>query len=221
MTSNSALQSGPKVGGAIFSKLWFVAFTVAASIAIADRASAQPGYEVGPPASVQPPPSPSPFQAGMRGFSAGIAVGLAGGYLVARQDGFTSRDWRPLVAGAGIGALAGGALGFTLGIVDNNSMSPGRGFLVMRGMAEGGAFGIVAGAIIGGLAALKTDKPEHILFGAAIGTLAGTAFGLVYGGIERNPWERRGRPVAWNVGVVPYSTSQGTLAFGPSLSGRW
>jgi hypothetical protein len=153
----------------------------------------------------------------------GLSAGLAGGYLVARENGFHSSDWRPLVAGAGIGALAGGALGFTLGMIDNNSRTPGRGYLVMRGMSYGGGFGMVAGAIIGGLTALETDKPEHILLGAAIGTLSGTALGLILGSVERNPWV--GAPVArapsaWNMGVGTYPTTRGGLAFGPSLSGQ-
>lgn len=152
----------------------------------------------------------------------GLSAGLAGGYLVARDNGFSSSDWRPIVAGAGIGALAGGVLGFTLGMVDNNSAVPGRGFLVMRGMSYGGGFGMVAGGIIGGLAALKTDKPEHILFGAAIGTLSGTVLGVVLGSLERNPWAAGGRgPMAWNVGVTPCATADGGLAFGPSLSGHF
>jgi hypothetical protein len=198
---------------------------VAAVAAIqATPAFARVGFvePVPPPTAVQSPPPPSPFETGMRGFSMGLGAGLAGGYLVARNNGFTSSDWRPIVAGAGIGALAGGVLGFTLGMVDNNSAVPGRGFLVMRGMSYGGGFGMVAGGIVGGLAALKTDKPEHILFGAAIGTLSGTVLGLVLGSIERNPWAASGRgPMAWNVGVVPCTTADGGLAFGPSLSGHF
>ena len=168
-------------------------------------------------------PAPSPFETGMRGFSMGLAAGLAGGYLVARENGLHSSDWRPLVAGAGIGALAGGALGLTLGLVDNNSAAPGRGFLVMRGMAAGGGFGLVAGAIVGGLVALETDKPEHILLGAAIGTLSGTVAGLVLGSVERNPWapgSSRG-PSSWSLGVTPYRTVRGDLAFGPIILGRF
>lgn len=186
-------------------------------------ASANPISAPGPtsPADLPPPPQ-SPFETGMRGFGTGLAAGLAGGYLFAREDGFSSRDWRPIVAGAGVGALAGGVVGFTLGMVDNNSSNPGRGFLVMRGMAYGGAFGAVAGGIGGGLAALSTDKPEHILFGAAIGTLSGTVLGLVLGSFERNPWVGRGRTGnSWSMGVVPYPTANGQLALGPSLSGRF
>jgi hypothetical protein len=158
----------------------------------------------------------------MRGFGTGLWVGLAGGYLFAREDGFTSRDWRPMVAGAAGGALAGGVLGFTLGVVDNNSSSPGRGYLVMREMAYGGAFGAVTGGLIGGLAALSTDKPEHILFGAAIGTLGGAVLGLVLGSIERNPWAGTGRAAA-AVTVAPcvVPTAAGGLALGPGVLGRF
>jgi hypothetical protein len=153
----------------------------------------------------------------------GLAAGLAGGYLVARENGLHASDWRPLVAGAGIGALAGGALGLGLGLADNDSAAAGRGFLVMRGMGAGGGFGLVAGAIIGGLVALDTNKPEHILFGAAIGTLSGTALGLLLGSVERNPWapgSSRGL-ASLHVGVSPYATERGELAFGPLVSGRF
>jgi hypothetical protein len=168
-------------------------------------------------------PPPSVFETGMNGFGMGLAAGLAGGYLVARSDGFTSRDWRPLVAGAGVGALAGGVLGLSLAIYDNNSPVRGRGFLVMRGMGKGGVFGAVAGGIIGGLAALGTDKPEHILFGAAIGTLGGTALGLVVGSLERNPWAPQNQVrVGWNLGIAPCGgAGGGRLAWGPILSGRF
>lgn len=168
-------------------------------------------------------PPPSVFETGMNGFGMGLTAGLAGGYLVARSDGFSSRDWRPLVAGAGVGALAGGVLGLTLAIYDNNAPVRGRGFLVMRGMVKGGLFGAVAGGIVGGLAALGTDKPEHILFGAAIGTLAGTALGVVVGALERNPWAAQNQArVGWNLGVGPCGAAAGgRLAWGPVLSGRF
>ncbi len=189
------------------------------SAVVPAAAMAQPFVEPVPPGGAAAAP-PSPFETGMRGFSMGLSAGLAGGYLVARENGLNSSDWRPVVAGAGIGALAGGALGFTLGMVDNNSRAPGRGYLVMRGMSYGGGFGMVAGAIIGGLTALKTDKPEHILFGAAIGTLSGTVLGLILGSVERNPWAPAARgPTAWNLGIGACTTGQGGLAFGPTFSG--
>jgi hypothetical protein len=176
-------------------------------------------------------PPPSVFETGMNGFGMGLAGGLAGGYLVARSDGFTRDDWRPLVAGAGVGALAGGVLGLTLAIYDNNSPVRGRGFLVMRGMGKGGAFGAVAGGIVGGLVALGTDEPEHILLGAAIGVLTGTALGVVFGTLERNPWAPHNQAqkqvphpsrVGWNLGVAPCrEAGSGRLAWGPVLSGTF
>jgi hypothetical protein len=196
----------------VVTALFALATTISATAAAAPDTSAPP---------------PSVFETGMNGFGMGLAGGLAGGYLVARSDGFSSRDWRPLVAGAGIGALAGGVLGLTLALYDNNSPVRGRGFLVMRGMGKGGVFGAVAGGIIGGLAALGTDKPEHILFGAAIGTLAGTGLGLVVGGFERNPWAPQNQTqnqtrVGWNLGVAPCAgAGGGRLAWGPVLSGRF
>jgi hypothetical protein len=201
-------------------RIAIAALIVVSGAAVPAVAVANPAYTPTPSAELAPPPSP--FEMGMRGFGTGLAAGLAGGYLFAREDGFTSRDWRPVVAGAGVGALAGGVVGFTLGMVDNNSTNPGRGFLVMRGMAYGGAFGAVAGGIAGGLAALSTDKPEHILFGAAIGTLSGTVLGLVLGSFERNPWAGRGRgPNGWSLGLSPCPTANGSLAFGSSFSGRF
>ncbi len=179
---------------------------------------------VAAPAAVSP--APSPFETGLNGFGMGIAAGLAGGYLVARSNGLTSSDWRPVVAGATIGALAGGGLGLTLGFVDNASSTPGRGFLVMRDMAYGGAFGAVFGGLVGALAALKTNHLENILFGGAIGILSGTVIGVVIGSVERNPWASDGggpyaRPTAWNLGVTPVLTARGGLALGPALSGQF
>lgn len=215
--AGSRLRWGRRGGGLVLGVLLSGLVSVQAN-----TVSANPVYDPVAPVAVRSAP-PSPFETGMRGFATGLGAGLAGGYLFAREDGFSSRDWRPMVAGAGVGALAGGLLGFTLGIVDNNAGTPGRGFLVMRGMSYGGIFGAVSGAIVGGLAALGTDEPEHILLGAAIGTLTGSVAGLVLGALETNPWGpgSAGMARAWNFGVTPYATAQGRLTVGPSLSGRF
>jgi len=214
-TRTAIVHLGGRRGIALAGGLMLVA------IGIPSTVHAEPLYTPGPPPPAQlPPPPPSPFEMGMRGFGAGLAAGVAGGYLFARQDGFTSRDWRPIVAGAGVGAVAGGLMGVALGVVDSNAAIPGRGFLVLRSTAYGGMFGAVTGGIVGGLAALSTDKPEHILLGAAIGTLSGTVIGVVLGAIERNPWAPGGQR-RLSFGVSPYSTGNGSMAFGPSLSGRF
>jgi len=152
----------------------------------------------------------------------GIAAGLAGGYLVAREGGLHTSDWRPLVVGAGIGALAGGALGLTLGLVSSDPASQGRSYLIVREMGRGGQFGFLAGGIVGLLVWAGNDKPESILFGAAIGTLSGTALGLLLGSVEHNPWApARVGPVALQAGVVRCQTVRGSLSWGPGLSGRF
>jgi hypothetical protein len=189
--------------------------------AAAAPAPAAPVVANGPPPAFSPPPSA--FDAGIDGFGMGIVAGLAGGYLVARENGLHASDWRPLVAGAGIGALTGGALGLTFGlVVSGDPAAQGRSYLIVREMGRGGQFGLLAGGIIGGLVALSNDHPENILFGAAIGTLTGTAAGLVLGSLERNPWApARVGPVALQLGVAPCQTARGALSWGPSVLGRF
>ena len=197
---------------------------VVSALAIAAPPPATPAAPGATPSGAPPPfsPPPSAFDSGIDGFGMGIAAGLAGGYLVAREGGLHTSDWRPLVAGAGIGALAGGALGLTLGLVSSDPASQGRSYLIVREMGRGGQFGLLAGAIIGGLVALDNDKPETILLGAAIGTLSGTALGLVLGSVEHNPWApARVGPVALQAGVVSCQTARGALSWGPGVIGRF
>lgn len=199
-------------------------FLLVALVAVlgARKASAQPA----PPRGPVPYVPPSPFESGMHGFSMGATVGTAIGYLVAREDGFTERDWRPIVAGMGIGALAGGGLGLTLGLFQGNPESAGRGFLVMRGMAHGAQFGFFAGSIAGGLAALESDKLEHVLFGGAVGTLVGASIGLLIGSFERNPWAappapHAPGPMALSFSIAPLRNASGGFSWTPFVSGRF
>jgi hypothetical protein len=149
-----------------------------ASLALSTQARAD-GY-FGP----HPEYAPSVFTYGYRGLTLGALVGVSGGYLVARHDGFEGDDWKPLVYGAGFGALGGAALGLTLGFVDLADDRPGMANLALRDMVYGAGFGALLGAITGGLVVIKSHEAEHILFGAAIGTLAGTGLGLIVGLIE-------------------------------------
>jgi len=194
--------------------------TARAIVPPAPAGSPAPGAPAGPVAPLTS--LPSAFDIGIDGFGMGIFAGLAGGYLFAREGGLHASDWRPLVAGAGVGALAGGALGLTLGLTSTDPASQGRSYLIMREMNRGGQFGLLAGAIVGGLVALGNNHPEHILLGAAIGTLSGTAAGLLVGSLERNPWAApRLGPVAMQVGVAPLQDARGALSFGPNLVGRF
>ena len=94
-----------------------------------------------------------------RGFLVGGMVGISAGYLVARSGGWDSdKDWQPLAYGTGIGALAGGALGLTLGILDMNRNTPGYGAVILRDTVYGAGFGAVAGGIVGTLTFISTDE---------------------------------------------------------------
>jgi hypothetical protein len=177
------------------------------------------------------PPPPSPFETGMHGFGMGVTVGAAAGYLVARDDGLDRRDWRVVAMGTGIGALAGGAMGLALGIMERSSSgAAGRGYLVMREMGHGSRFGLVGGAIVGGLTALDDDDYELILFGGALGTLIGAAVGVLVGSVERNPWAQSdlaapppgaiARSGAWTLTATPL-VGPTRLSWGPGLVGRF
>jgi len=128
--------------------------------------------------------SPSVFTYGWRGLLVGGLAGLSLGYLIARDDGFESDDWKPVVYGLGIGSLVGGATGLTLGFIDLDDDRPGMGNIALRDMLYGAVFGMAVGGIVGALVLISSEDPEHILFGAALGTLTGTLAGLVVGIIE-------------------------------------
>jgi hypothetical protein len=162
--------------------------------------------------------TPSIFTYGFNGFLLGTGAGLGAGYLAARAGGWHQDDWQPLAYGAGIGALAGGALGLSLGITDMVNETQGRGHFILRGGGLGLGFGAATGAIAGGLAAVGSHKPEHILFGAGIGGLVGTGVGLVLGVVEgRRTWRRHTLAVT----IAPAPVSGGGLAWMPVLSGRY
>ncbi|HTM45268.1 MAG TPA: hypothetical protein VL137_09960 [Polyangiaceae bacterium] len=131
-----------------------------------------------------PEAAPSVFTYAWRGFTLGAIDGLALGYIIARDNGYHKGDWKPLVYGAGIGALAGSGVGFTLGFIDLADNRPGTAGIVLRDMVYGMGFGVFAGALTGALFMIDSKKPEHILFGASVGALAGTGVGMVVGFIE-------------------------------------
>jgi hypothetical protein len=157
---------------------------------------------------------PTVFDGAYQGLLVGGTAGLATGYLFARQDGWnSSKDWKPLAYGAGIGALAGATIGLTLGIVDMSRGKPGRTAYVMQDGLLGAGLGAVLGGIAGGLAALSSGKGEHILLGASIGVLSGTCLGMGIGAVEG------GRKYGATVAAV--QTADGALTFVPALSGRF
>ena len=152
-------------------------------VLIAGVASAVPGRAL----AAELEERPSVFTYAGRGFLVGAMVGISAGYLSARSGGWDrDGDWQPLVYGTGIGALAGGALGLGLGIVDMSRNTPGYGAVILRDTVYGASFGAAAGGIVGALALVSTEKSEHILLGAAVGALFGATAGVALGIIEGN-----------------------------------
>jgi len=157
--------------------------------------------------------APTIFDNAYQGLLVGGLAGTATGYFFARQDGWTSGDWKPLVYGAGIGAIAGSTIGLTLGIVDMAQDKPHRHGYVMRDGLLGAGFGAVVGGLIGGLTAISTKKGEHILLGGSIGVLSGTVLGMTLGIIEGQKKSR--------VAIVPVAQAGGAVAFLPGVVGNF
>jgi hypothetical protein len=167
--------------------------------------------------------APSIFEYAYEGMGLGAGVGLAGGYLVARDDGWQKSDWKPLVYGGGIGALVGSGIGLTLGVVDLTQSKPSRrGHIILRDMGLGAGFGFTVGAIAGGLTAISTEKVEHVLLGGAIGILSGAALGGILGifdGPDKSEHATSRQP--FGMAIVPVLEANGKLAYLPSLAGHY
>jgi hypothetical protein len=157
---------------------WIIACVLAYCLGLSQRAQAMEYY--GPKSEY----SPSVFTYAFRGLGVGALGGLAGGYLVARNDDWERKDWRRVGLGVGIGALVGVGGGLTLGFVDLASDYPGRGNIALRDTLYGAGLGALVGTIVGGLVIIRNHDAENIPFGAAIGTLSGVGAGLVVGLIE-------------------------------------
>jgi hypothetical protein len=173
-----------------------------------------------------PQSSPSVFSYAYRGLLTGGLVGLSGGYIAARRGGFHGEDWRPMVLGAGIGALSGVVVGFTLGFVDLASDHPGRGAIALRDMLYGAAFGTLVGVIVGALVIIRTHDAENVGFGGAIGSLCGAGLGLGIGIYEGTRIMSSPAHQAWlRTRVLPGLSSaldvRGQLALGAGLSGHF
>ena len=159
-------------------------------------------------------PPPTVFDGAYQGLLVGGTAGLATGYLFARRDGWdSSNDWKPLVYGAGIGALAGSVVGLTLGIVDMSQSRPGRNGYVMRDGLYGAGLGAVLGGIAGGLAAISSKNSEHVLLGGAIGVLSGACFGMGIGFVEGYH--------KYSPTVAPVQHADGSVTFVPAVTGRF
>jgi hypothetical protein len=159
-------------------------------------------------------PPPTVFDGAYQGLFVGALAGTATGYMFARSDTWNkSSGWKPLVYGAGIGALSGAVLGLTLGIVDMAARKPHRNAYVMRDGLYGAGFGTVLGAIAGGMVALSTKKADHFLLATSIGTLTGTVGGMAVGFVEGYR--------KYSVSVAPVEQRDGSVSFIPAVVGRF
>ena len=159
-------------------------------------------------------PPPTVFDGAYQGLLVGALAGTATGYMFSRSDTWNkSSGWKPLVYGAGIGALSGAVLGLTLGIVDMAARKPHRNAYVMRDGLYGAGFGAVLGGIAGGLVALSTKKVDHFLLATSIGTLTGTVGGMAVGFVEGYR--------KYSVSVSPVERPDGTVSFLPAVAGRF
>jgi hypothetical protein len=157
---------------------------------------------------------PTVFDGAYQGLLVGGTAGLATGYLFARQEGWDGdKDWKPLVYGLGIGALAGSAIGLTLGIVDVSQDKHGRNGYVMRDGLYGALLGAILGGIAGGLAAISSEKGEHVLLGSSIGVLSGTCLGMGVGFVEGYREH--------SASVAPVQQADGSVSFIPAVSGTF
>ncbi len=162
---------------------------------------------------------------GFRGFWTGAELGLAVGYLSTGRR-YESREWRKLVLGAGIGAVAGVGTGLALAMVDAADGAPGTGWFVLRDMGYASMLGTLTGAAVGALFWAGSGHAKDVLIGLSIGTLAGAAVGVVFGVIEGAGSRRRraasaeqARGLQLTLTVAP--VRGGPTAFGPGLRGHF
>jgi hypothetical protein len=117
-----------------------------------------------------------------KGLTLGLELGLSISYLSTGSK-WEEDDWKPVVFGMGIGALAGVTTGILLSVIDRTSGGSG-GFYLLRAAGYGALLGGVMGAALGVLFWLNDGSSKDVLRSAAWGAIFGSAGGLVYGMIE-------------------------------------
>jgi|GEM_PF-3927143 len=144
------------------------------------------------------------FDYGFKGFTLGAELGLSVGYLSAGR--FEQDEWRKLVIGAGVGALAGIATGILIAIADVTSGSVPVGYYVLRDAGYGTWIGAAVGALVGVLLWIDDGGTRDVLQGAAYGSLFGAVAGMAFGIIEGKnsaPPSRRYYDDDWRYSFAP------------------
>jgi hypothetical protein len=159
-----------------------------------------------------PPDANILFDYGFKGFTLGAEVGLSIGYLSAGNR-FEEHEWRKLVVGVGIGALAGLASGIVVALADTSTNAVPVGYYMLRDAGYGTWIGAAVGALVGALLWIDDGRPRDLIQGAAYGTLfgavAGLAFGIVEGKYSTAP-SHRYYDDDWRYSVSPLPSSRST-----------
>jgi len=162
---------------------------------------------------------PTMVSYGVNGFFTGAPIGLAAGFL-ATGSKYESDEWRTLVMGAGIGALAGVGVGLTLGFVDIGREPPPVGYMVLRDMGSGMWLGAVVGAAVGALFLINSGEGKDVLTGASYGALIGTGVGIAFGVIEASNAQKKPPPAEPSApGFAPPGSPPPAPAPPPATSG--
>jgi hypothetical protein len=155
----------------------------------------------------------------IKGFTLGAETGLAVGYLSTGTH-YDHYEWRKLVLGAGIGALAGLTTGIIISIADASEGAVPIGYYMLRDSTYGTLIGALMGGLVGALLWVDDGSSRDVLQGAAYGTLFGAVAGIAFGIVEGNSapdYDRRRRGRDWRVGLSPVGNGRSGLA--ASLSG--
>jgi hypothetical protein len=120
---------------------------------------------------------------GFKGFTLGLELGLAVGYLTTGPQ-WEQGEWKTVVLGAGIGALGGMTAGIVVAVADSTSHGVPAGYYLIRDAGYGVLLGATMGAVIGVLLWVDDGTSKDVLMGAAWGGVIGAGAGLLYGVIE-------------------------------------
>jgi hypothetical protein len=138
------------------------------------------------------PDADSLLDYGFKGFTLGVELGLAVGYITTGPK-WERNEWRSLVIGMGIGALSGLTTGILMAVIDTTSGGVPGGFYLLRDAGYGALLGGVMGSVIGILFWVNDGSPKDVLRSAAWGGLFGCGAGLIYGMIEASNAKPRRR----------------------------
>jgi hypothetical protein len=147
-----------------------------------------------PPASSRAdmPDAGSLVDYGFKGFTLGLELGLAVGYITTGPK-WQQSEWKNLVIGMGVGALSGMTTGIVIAVADSTADGVPGGYYLLRDAGYGTLLGATMGGVVGMLFWVDDGSSKDVLQGAAWGSIFGAGAGLVYGVIEAAHAKPRGR----------------------------